>query len=257
MNTTHAVIIEDEIPAARLLHAIVSGLRPDWHVETLPGSVDEAAAWLSSHELPQLIFLDIHLADGDAFDLLSQAKPRAAVVFTTAYDQYAIRAFTANSIGYILKPVDEQRVAEAIAKYERLCPQGWWQTGAYMDMLIDALRQPQPQYRTRFLISAGDSYWSLQTDTIAYFLSEDKITYAVTPDGRQHAIDLSLNRLETQLDPRRFFRINRQMILSIDAIDRAVPYFKGRVKVKVRPPHTDDVIVSEGRAAAFRLWLDY
>lgn len=257
MNNLHAVIIEDEIPAARLLFSMVSALRPEWEIDIIPGSIDDSVEWFKTHKHPELIFLDIHLTDGDAFDFLSTVKPQSAVIFTTAYDQYAIRAFSVNSIDYILKPVDEQRLSEAIIKYENLYEQKWHQTEAYMDMLLETLKNPAKKYRSRFLISSGDEFWSLQVETIAYFYSEDKITFAVTPNSREHIVDLSLNKLEEQLNPEQFFRVNRQLILNIDAVDCATPFYKGRIKVKVHPPFKSDIIISEGKAPSFRLWLNY
>lgn len=253
----NVVIIEDEIPAARLLHSMVSALRPSWNIEIVPGSVDDAVEWFSSHKHPDLIFLDIHLADGDAFDFLSATKPKCAVIFTTAYDQYAIRAFSVNSIDYILKPIDEKRLIEAVTKYESLQAQAWMHSDNYMDMLLDALRHPEKKYRSRFLISSSDKYWPLRVEDIAYFYSEKRTTFAVTPGGKEHVLDLSLNKLEEQLDPDLFFRVNRQMILNVDAIDRAVSSFKGKIKVMVQPPFKSDIIISEGKASAFKLWLNY
>ena len=169
MNKLNAVIIEDEIPAARLLHSMVSSLRPAWNIEIIPGSVDDAVEWFASHEHPELIFLDIHLTDGDAFDFLSVVKPKSAVIFTTAYDQYAIRAFSVNSIDYILKPVDERRLSDAISKYESLRGLGWIRSDNYMETLLDALKHPEKKYRSRFLISGSDKFWSLRVEDVAYF----------------------------------------------------------------------------------------
>lgn len=258
MKSLHILIIEDEIPAARLLRDMVSTLRPEWQVELGPGSVDEAAEWFNTHAAPDLLFLDIHLSDGDAFDFLQTVRPPCAVVFTTAYDQYALRAFSVNSIDYILKPFDEQRLAETIAKFERLCTKKWRNNSeVYLEFLMDALKKQEKKYRNRFLIARGDVLRSLQTDRIAYFYSEEKLTFAVTPDGKEHIIDLSLNKLEEQLNPEQFFRLNRQMIVNIDAIDHASLFYKGKMKVKVVPAFKTDIVVSERKAAAFRLWLNY
>lgn len=256
-NQLKAVIIEDEIPAARLLHSMVSALRPQWNVEIVPGSVDDAVAWFTSHNHPDLIFLDIHLADGDAFDFLSAINPKCAVIFTTAYDQYAIRAFSVNSIDYILKPVEEKRLAEAVSKFESLRHQYLTDSEHYMEILLDALKHPEKKYRSRFLISSTDKYWPLNVEDVAYFYSENRATFAVTPGGKEHVLDLSLNKLEEELDPKQFFRVNRQMILNVDAIDRAVSSFKGRIKVMVQPPFKSDIVISEGKASAFKLWLNY
>lgn len=257
MKQLNAIIIEDEIPAARLLHSMVLSLRPDWKVEIVSGSVDDAADWFASHPHPDLIFLDIHLTDGDAFDLLSAVHPASAIIFTTAYDRYAIRAFSVNSIDYILKPVDEEHLSNAIRKYESLYGQKWLRSEQYMETLLDALRHPDKKYRNRFLISGADEFWSLPVEDIAYFHSEEKTTFAVTSGGRGHIVDFSLNKLEEQLDPKQFFRVNRQMILNIDAIDRAMPYGKSRIKVKVHPAFKSDILISEEKASAFKLWLNY
>lgn len=255
MNRFRVAIIEDEIPAARLLRSLVSRLRPEWEVETLPGNVEESVAWLAENEHPDLLFLDIRLSDGTSFDLLSRARPTSAVIFTTAYDEYAIRAFSVNSIDYILKPVDEKRLSEAIVKYETL-------TGAnrpddYLPMLLDALQGRGKKFRTRFLIAGPDRFQTLQVDDVAYFYSENKITTAVTRGGTSHVLDLSLTRLEEQLDPDRFFRANRQVLLSIGSIDHVSPYFNGKLAVTVRPAHTDKITISEDKVSAFKAWMNY
>ena len=228
MNKLQVAIIEDEVPAARLLHSMVSRLRPEWEITVLPGSVDEAVAWFGEHAHPAIIFLDIQLADGNAFDFLSLVHPTSVIIFTTAYDRYAIRAFAVNSIDYILKP-------DAIVKYETMQKTVNGLPDDYMDTLLDTLQHKEKRFRTRFLISGVDRFWSLQVNDIAYFYSENKVTFAVTRSGQEHIIDLSLNKLTDQLDPDRFFRANRQIIVCIDAIDHAEPYFNGKLVVAVRP----------------------
>lgn len=257
MNKINVVIIEDEVPAARLLHSMVVRLRPEWDITVLPGSVEEAVEWFASHSHPHLIFLDIQLADGNSFDFLSAAHPTSAIIFTTAYDQYAVRAFTVNSIDYILKPVDEQRLQDAIAKYEQLHNSDNALPDDYLSTLLDALQPKEKQYRTRFLISGVDRFWSLQVSDIAYFYSENKITFAVTHNNQEHIIDLSLNKLSEQLDPDRFFRANRQVILCIDAIHHAEPYFNGKISVSVQPPYKSKITISEEKLSAFKRWLNF
>lgn len=257
MNKLNAIIIEDEIPAARLLHSMVARLRPQWNLTIVPGSVDEAVAWFKEKPHPDLIFLDIQLADGNAFDFLSAAHPSSVIIFTTAYDQYAIRAFSVNSIDYILKPVDEKRLLDAIVKYESLQSNGFPRSEEYLDNLMDALQHRERHYRTRFLIYGTERFWSLQVTDIAYFYSENKVTFAVTQRGAEHIIDLSLNKLMEQLDPERFFRANRQIIISIDAIDHAEPYFNGKITVSVRPPYKSQITISEEKLTSFKLWLNY
>ena len=206
MNKINVAIIEDEIPAARLLHSMVSGLRPQWELTLIPGSVDEAVAWFDEHPHPDLIFLDIHLADGNAFDFLSAAHPSSVIIFTTAYDQYAIRAFTVNSIDYILKPIDEKRLSDAITKYESLLTNAVPRPEDYLGTLLEALQYKEKRYRTRFLIS---------------------------------------------------FRANRQVLVCIDAIDHAEPFFNGKIVVTVRPPYKQKITISEEKLSAFKLWLNH
>ena len=236
MNRLRVAIVEDEIPAARLLRTLIARLRPAWEIEVLPGSVEEAVQWFAANRHPDLLFLDIQLADGTSFELLSQARPSSAVVFTTA--------FSVSSIDYILKPVDEERLAEAIARYEelrgRMLP-----PDDYLETLLDALQRREKRFRTRFLIAGADRFLTLPVNDVAYFYSENKVTTAVTFAGRNHVVDLPLSRLEEQLDPDRFFRANRQVLLSVGAIDRLEPYFNGKVSVTVHPPHKERITVSE------------
>lgn len=256
MNKCRVAIVEDEIPAARLLRTLIARLRPAWDIEVLPGNVEEAVRWFASNPHPDLLFLDIQLADGTSFELLSQARPSSSVIFTTAYDEYAVRAFSINSIDYILKPVDEERLAEAIARYEamreRTAP-----SETYLETLLDALQRREKRFRTRFLIAGVDRFVTLQVADIAYFYSENKVTTAVTFAGQSHVVDLPLSRLEEQLDPDRFFRVNRQVLLSVGAIERVEPYFNGKVSVTLRPPYKEPVTVSGDRVPMFKAWLNY
>ena len=195
-------------------------------------------------------FLDIHLSDGNSFDFLSLSHPSSIVIFTTAYDQYAIRAFSVNSIDYLLKPIDEKRLLEAILKYESII-------GKQQSRPENNLQHPEKRYRSRFLIPGNEKSYTLDVADIAYFYSENKITFAVTFTGQEHLIDLSLNKLSEQLDPDRFFRANRQILLSIQAITHIEPYFNGKIVVFVKPPHNSQITISEEKISQFKQWLNY
>lgn len=259
MNKIKSVIIEDEIPAARLLHSMLRRLRPDWDTEVLPGSIDESVKWFAGHPHPDVIFLDIQLSDGNSFDFLSQARPDSTIIFTTAYDEYAIRAFGVNSIDYILKPFDEERLLDAITKYEAMTRRGSAEkTNGYLDNILNS--NPQAggkRYRTRFLISGTEKLWTLQVSDIAYFYSINRITLAVTHKGAEHVIDLSLDKLSEQLDPDQFFRANRQALVGIDAIQSVEPYFNSKVILLVAPPSKEKMIISKEKVSSFKMWLNF
>lgn len=258
MNKLKAVIIEDEIPAARLLSSMVGRLRPAWDITVLPGNVEETVQWFAANPHPDVIFLDIQLADGNSFDFLSQANPTSTIIFTTAYDEYAIRAFSVNSIDYILKPVDEKRLLEAIVKYETLTTRPNDKSGEdYLATVLDSLQPREKRFRTRFLISGVDQFRTLEVADIAYFYCENKITFAVTHSGKEHMVDLPLDKLAEQLDPDRFFRANRQILLCISSIKHIEPYFNGKIIVRTKPLNKDRITISKEKIAAFKLWLNF
>lgn len=259
MNKIRAVIIEDEFPAARLLNGMLQEARPDWEVTVLPGTIEDSVKWFAENPHPDILFLDIQLNDGNSFFFIEQANPQSMIVFTTAYDEYAVRAFTVNSIDYLLKPIHQERLLEAIAKFERL----YAANPAGNDVLPDLerlfqmfIQRKEKQYRTRFLISGVRKFYTIHTSDIAYFYSENKITYAVTKDGKAHAIDLPLNKLEEQLDSRLFFRANRQFILTADSIKNIEPYFNGKATLKLTPSFNGTIQVSREKITPLKMWLD-
>lgn len=253
MSKIDAVIIEDEIPAARLLHSMVKNLRPDWNVEILQGSIEYAVEWFSQNTHPDIIFLDINLLDGDSFVFIDRAKPKSTIIFTTAYDEYAIKAFSVNSIDYLLKPINRQRLEESIVKYESLTNK----RDDYLSVIMDCLTPKEKRFRTRFLISGVDKLWTLEVSDISYFYSENKITYGVTFSGSEHIIDLSLDRLSEQLDTDQFFRANRQTIIGIKSIKKIEPYFNNKVVVIVHPASKEKITISREKITQFKIWLNY
>ncbi len=258
MNKIFAVIIEDEKPAARLLMSMVERMRPDWDVTIIPGSINEAVLWFSQNPHPDLIFLDIHLSDGNSFDFISKAMPTSTIIFTTAYDEYAIQAFQVNSIDYILKPIHQERLLEAIEKYESAYNRNLKYQQEYLSNILENLVTPSSKrYRTRFLIYGAERYTTLSVDEIAYFYSENRITTAVTHIGREMVVDLTLDKLSEQLDPNKFFRANRQFIIGIDSIKKIEPYFNNKLIVGVVPPSKITITISREKLSSFKTWLNY
>ena len=242
MNKIKAAIIEDEVPAARLLHEMIQSLRPDWEVMILPGTIEESVEWFRVNPHPELLFLDIQLTDGNSFMLIEQARPDSMIVFTTAYDEYAVRAFESLTEKYIRDFNRESRILEVL------------------ESLSDTQKLPvveNKKYRTRFLISSGNKLFTLAVSDVAYFYSENKLTFVVTKNNREYVLDFALDKLCEQLNPDVFFRTNRQTLVSVDAIQRIEPYFLGKAVVHVLPPFKDKIIVSKDKIAAFKVWLNY
>lgn len=260
LKKIHAVIIEDEYPAARLLNNMLSTLRPEWEITILPGTVEDSVNWFASHPHPDVVFLDIQLTDGISFLFLEQAHPDSMIIFTTAYDEYAVRAFSVNSIDYLLKPIHEERLLAAITKLERLSPHIIKKFNEQLDIkelmkfLVDKERA---HFRTRFLITGARHFYTIQVNDISYFYSENKITFAVTADGKKHMIDLPLGKIEEQLDKKQFFRANRQVLLSANSIQNIEPYNGNKLNIRVQPPFNNSILVSREKITALKTWLNF
>lgn len=242
------VIIEDELPAYNRLLKLVEETIPSANVIAHHDSVTAAENWFTQNKTPDIVFLDIHLADGSAFDLLKRVKLECPIIFTTAYDQYAMDAFKAASIDYLLKPVKKDALRSAIQKLDEF-RKIFAQSG---DALVEALTQ---DYKKRFVIRFGEHIKTLSVDEIAYCFSENKATFARTFEGRTYPMDYNLDALETMLPPEEFFRINRQYIISLKAIDEMKTYSKARVIITLKPAVKEQPVVSSERAADFKSWL--
>lgn len=241
MSKIKVAIIEDEIPAARLLSSMILSLRPEWEVISLPGVIEECVEWFKVNQHPDIIFLDIQLSDGNSFAFIEQAMPKSIIIFTTAYDEYALRAFTVNSIDYLLKPIHKERLNDAIVKFERISVEQ--NDNTPLLEVLKNLTSPDKKFRTRFLISLPNKMLALMVDDIAYFYSESKITYAVTKEAKEYIIDLALDHLSEQLDTDKFFRTNRQTIISIGSIVKIEPYFQNKMVVMIHPPFKEKILI--------------
>ncbi|GGF28904.1 LytR/AlgR family response regulator transcription factor [Hymenobacter cavernae] len=248
----NVVILEDEPLAAQALAALLTRLRPATRMLASLGSVEDAVDWLRAQPAPDLLFCDIHLSDGNSFDIFRQVAVSAPVIFTTAYDAYAIQAFQVNSVDYLLKPLQAAEVERALQKYDTLRPATLPAAVANVQRLVHTTP------RSRFLVKTGQVLQAVPVEQVAYFLAEEGVVFLVTHAGKRFIIADTLDQLEGQLAAQHFFRINRQIILSIEAVREIRPYFKGRLVLQLAPPVAGEaLVVSAGRAPAFKQWLDH
>lgn len=244
-------LVEDEAPARERLVETIARVEPSARIAGVAGSVREARAWLAAHPPPDLMLLDVQLGDGLSFDLFNGGAVACPAIFATAYDEFVLEAFKANAIDYVLKPVSDESLARAFAGYRRL--QGHF--AADVARLAADLAVAPARPRQRILARSGGGFLSLRLDEIAWFVSVDKATWAVGCDGRRHPVEPSLAELEAQLEPARFFRVNRQVIVAAAAVRGFRPSGKGRLELQLVPATTATVSVTQERAAAFRDWL--
>jgi DNA-binding LytR/AlgR family response regulator len=247
------LIIEDEQPNARMLAEMLQNLRPGWEILAILETVKQSVAWLQSHAQPDLILMDIQLSDGICFSIFEQVEVKSSIIFTTAFDNYAIQAFKVNSIDYLLKPIKESELENALVKLEQFRQP----IGQQVDFseIMQAIRGGKKEYRKRFLITAGNNYFKLNTSDIACFVSENKVTTAITFAGEYHVVDFSLDRLEDELDPNFYFRADRKTIIHIDLVSRFEDYFGSKLIVKLKSPVNDKITVSRLKASAFKVWV--
>jgi len=249
------LIIEDEEPAANRLKKMVEELEPGAHVLDNIVSVSSAIAWFQQNPSPDLIFSDIQLSDGLSFEIFKNVEVQCPVIFVTAYDQYAIDAFKVNSIDYLLKPIKKDDLEAALNKFKKLSKGGGEPAALDIHKVLEVFNQPKTEYKTRFIVRYGEHIKTIKIEDVAYFYTEDKINFLTTNEGRRYTIDYNLDALESMLDPKVYFRINRQFIISIHAISEMFSYSKSRVLVKLNPPAKHETIVSTERSGDFKLWL--
>ncbi|MDI6402029.1 LytTR family DNA-binding domain-containing protein [Balneolaceae bacterium ANBcel3] len=246
------VIIEDEKPAATRMQKLLQQVVPDTEVAVVLQSVKASVEWFRNNDHPELLFCDIQLADGNAFELFEQVDIQSAVIFTTAYDQYAIRAFKVNAIDYLLKPIDPEELSKAIEKYQnRKIP-----ASADLKFLRQWLREPETQFKSRFMVKSGERIISIPVEQVDFFVSRDKLTFLQTSDRKRYVLDSTLSEIQDLVDPRRFFRINRQYIVSMESIDSIHAFSDSRLKIELKGCDDPDILVSRSNTSIFRNWLD-
>lgn len=251
------LIIEDESLAAERLRNLLIEIDPSIEVVQILKSVEASLKWFDQNDEPDLILSDIQLLDSLSFDIFSQREIKCPIIFTTAYDQYAIQAFEVNSVDYLLKPVQKEKLSTALEKFNTQ------QSGTVSHLTSDDLekiaqmvRNKQPEYKSRFMVKLGQKIRAIPVEKIAYFFTKDKLTFLVTNTGDKYPLDNSLEEIDQLLDPNFFFRLNRKFVVKINAVKEIHPYFKGRLKIELSPPIDKDIVISSDKTPSFKKWLD-
>lgn len=248
------LIIEDEEPAFKRIQKMLKEIEPGHTLLNQIVSVSSAVKWFAANPSPDLIISDIQLSDGVSFEIFKQVEIACPIIFTTAYDQYALEAFKVNSIDYLLKPIKKEELEKAVTKFKLRTTVG---TAPSVDLtkLLQSLQPAGTEYKKRFVVRYGEHIKTIDTEEVVYFYTEDKATFLCTKDGRRFVVDFNLDTLDSILDPKIFFRINRQYIISIHSIAEMFAYSKSRVLIKLNPPAKHETIVSTERSADFKQWL--
>ena len=247
------VIIEDELPAANRLAKLLQQYSDEVKIIHKADSIEASVRYLSSGENIDLIFMDIQLADGLSFDIFEKVKITSPVIFTTAFDQYTLKAFKVNSIDYLLKPIDESELHRSMEKYQLLYPKA--QTN-FSDKILKLMQDINAvKYKERLLIKRGQQLSYLKTDSTAYCFADGKLCYAVDFNGTKYLLESNLSQLEEQLQPDNFYRINRHLLVNIEAVKKVHTWLGGRLKVEILPVTTAETVVSRERVNGFKEWL--
>ena len=253
MKIMNVLIFEDERHTANRLSKLLAECDDSINIVGIIGSVKEGVSWLNKNPLPDLIFQDIILSDGNCFDIFDAVELSTPIIFTTAFSEYALRSFQVNSIDYIVKPYDIKDIQKALDKFKKF-------KGAFQPpdkkLLEEILNKAVVTPKKRFLIKSGDSYTTIASGDIAYLVSEDGITTATLFNKQKHIVDYSIVDLSKQMDSYLFFNINRKIIINIESVVKINSWFNSRLKIEVKPAFIDDIIVSRERVKSFKEWLD-
>ena len=255
------LIIEDEPFARAELIRLLKDTGREFEVLDQLDSVEDSVNWLKTHTAPELIFLDIQLADGLSFDIFRQVSVITPVIFTTAYDEYAIRAFQLNSIDYLLKPIRSEALEHALTKLDQI-RSAFTSSGPQPEPSIDnsklesLLKMISRDYKSRILLKVGDLLRSVEMSEVAYFYAEDDVVFAMLKDKKRYIVDYTLNQLEAQLEPGKFFRVTRGCIAQVTAVKKVSKYFNSRLAVELEPPTEEKLLVSRVNVPEFLKWLD-
>lgn len=248
------LIVEDEPHAAARLKELVAKIVSHGDVVGSLDSVKSAVSWFQSHPIPDLVLMDIQLADGLSFEIFDQVKVSAPVIFTTAYDEYALKAFKVNSIDYLLKPIDEDDFNNAMKKFETL--RAPVDSQQLMERIGNAVQMFSKNYKERFVTKVGEHLRFINTSDILFFYSADKTTFGRTTDGRNHILDYTLDQVEGLVSPDHYFRINRKYIIRVEAINDMISHVNSRLKLILKTSDDNDIIVARERLSDFKNWID-
>ena len=256
----NVLIVEDEALAVERLEKLLYELEADIKVVGVTGNVEDTVKWLADNPPPDLLLMDVELGDGHSFEVFNQTVVNTPVIFTTSYDEYAIQAFKVNSIDYLLKPINQEELRQSIQKFKSLnrsfqYPAKTTETLVRLETLIRQLASDRFNYRERFLVKNGNRYVSLQTEKIAYFYFEDRLTFLKNWKNEKFIADFSLDELEQMLSPKFFFRANRQFIVHIDSVVGMQDYFNNKLVVTLNPPSEHQVLVSREKSTLFKTWM--
>ena len=246
------LIIEDEFAASSHLAALLKKVQPDMEILAIVESIKDGILWFNGHPEPDLIFSDIQIADGLSFSIFDSVRPRSPIIFTTAYDEYAIKAFKLNSIDYLLKPIDEESISFSLKKFgeQQLL------TGTRITELMHAVRLDKQNYRLSFLVRYQDRLLPLSTDEVMASYIDNGVVYLLLHNGKHYPVDMNLDDLQQQLDPQQFFRANRQFIVSRKSIQDMAVHFNGRLLLNLKVKTPEAIYVSKERVSAFKRWFE-
>lgn len=251
----NVLIVEDEKPAAKRLEQLIDQNAPELNILEKLGSIKSVVQWLENNDAPDLIFMDIQLSDGLSFEIFEKVKVTSPIIFTTAYDEYALRAFKVNSIDYLLKPIDGDDLKGALDKLSDLT-NTQHDNNHSLDKILKMMEMLSNDYKTRFVIKVGEHLKSIQVKDILYFFSREKASYCCVNTGRTYLIDYTLEQLDAMLDPKQYYRINRKYIVGLDSFTDIISYSNSRLRLVLENSEDNDIIVSRDRVADFKQWLD-
>jgi len=254
------LIIEDEPFAQQELKRLLDGLNKDIEILDMIDTVEDAVDWLETRKIPDLIFLDIQLADGISFEIFRKVEVDAPVIFTTAYDEFAVRAFQLNSIDYLLKPIKQDDLVRALNKLDSIKSKYSAKDDAGIKLsqqqLESLLGSAQREFKSRFVAKVGDQIKHIPVGEIAYFYAEDNVVFIMTSDNKRYIIDYSIEEIDKLLDPKVFHRLNRAFVANINAIDKVYKYLNSRLKIELKPTIDKEVLVSRAKVADFIRWME-